>query len=140
MSDSHEGISRRSALKRLGIATGIAWTTPVVSSIRIPAFAGSPVGCAGGHFDCGNPIFCGTGNNELACFCATSLAGQPMCVNDLFCEDLTACTSDSGCPPGWICAADTCCGTVCLPPCGQAPATDGLVRRAARSGATASGA
>jgi hypothetical protein len=138
MSESHEGISRRRALKRIGAATGIAWTLPVVSSIRTPAFAGSPLaGCSGQPFECGDPVVCGTGNNGLDCFCETSAAGLPLCVNDLFCDDLTTCASDAVCPTGWICAPDTCCGSVCLPPCGQAPFV--LTRQAHGPRPTASG-
>jgi hypothetical protein len=32
-------ITRRSMLKRLGAASAIAWTAPVVTSVRVPAFA-----------------------------------------------------------------------------------------------------
>jgi hypothetical protein len=38
------GISRRTALKRIGAAGAIAWATPVITSMRTPAFAVSPAG------------------------------------------------------------------------------------------------
>ena len=39
-------ISRRTVLKRVGAGAAIAWTAPVIASIRVPAFAqaeGSPL-------------------------------------------------------------------------------------------------
>jgi hypothetical protein len=39
----HDRVSRRRMIKRLGAATGVAWTAPVLSTVGIPAFAqGSP--------------------------------------------------------------------------------------------------
>ncbi len=44
-----EGISRRRMLKRIGAGAAIAWSAPVLTSFRAPAFAVSPVcqGCGG---------------------------------------------------------------------------------------------
>jgi hypothetical protein len=36
------GLSRRTMLKRIGAGTAIAWSAPVLSSLRTPAFAGYP--------------------------------------------------------------------------------------------------
>jgi hypothetical protein len=139
--EPRQGISRRTVLKRIGIATGVAWTAPVLSSMRTPAFAaGSPVdGCRDQVFACDGPMtVCGEGNNGLDCFCEKGSSGSTICANDLFCDDAVGCTDDSGCDPGLICASNTCCGTVCLPPCGEALARrpNGLARH---SGRTASG-
>ena len=43
-------ISRRSMLKRLGAASAVAWTAPVITSIKVPAFAQD---YGGGEFDYG---------------------------------------------------------------------------------------
>jgi hypothetical protein len=140
--EPRQGISRRRALKRIGVAAGIAWTAPIVASIRTPAFAGSPVaGCSDQDFVCGGPLtVCGQGNNGLDCFCEKGSSGSTICVNDLFCDDgLTVCTSDTDCPSGWICAADSCCGTVCLPPCGGASLRVRSSKTAKESRRTASG-
>lgn len=139
--ESPQGISRRSALKRIGVAAGIAWTAPIVTSIRTPAFAGSAPtsACSGKGFSCGDPSICGTGSNFLVCFCVRNAAGAPVCANDMYCEDVVACSADVDCPSGWICTADSCCGSVCLPPCGEAPSARRAVGIAAKSGATASG-
>jgi hypothetical protein len=43
---SHHSISRRAMLKRIGAGAAIAWSAPVLSSFRTPAFAQYPtVGC-----------------------------------------------------------------------------------------------
>lgn len=58
--DGHETdpyrINRREALKRTAIATGIAWSAPILTSIRTPAFAQYGAPCEEGctyvaHFD-----------------------------------------------------------------------------------------
>ena len=68
-------VSRRTMLKRMGIAGAVAWVTPVVTSLNTPAFAASgPTGncspggtCASGFVQCGAV---GT-----ACFCFTTPTG-----------------------------------------------------------------
>ena len=40
---SKSGVSRRTALKRIGAAGAIAWVTPVISSMSTPVYAGSPL-------------------------------------------------------------------------------------------------
>jgi hypothetical protein len=37
-----DAISRRRLLRRLGVGAVVAWTTPIVASTRVPAFAASP--------------------------------------------------------------------------------------------------
>jgi hypothetical protein len=37
-----ESISRRRMLKRIGAGAAVAWTAPVLTSIRTPAFAATP--------------------------------------------------------------------------------------------------
>ena len=36
------GISRRRMLKRIGAGAAVAWTAPIITSVRVPAFAQSP--------------------------------------------------------------------------------------------------
>lgn len=51
---AHSKISRRSMLKRLGAASTVAWTAPVITSFRAPAFAqGSPPGDGFPYGSCG---------------------------------------------------------------------------------------
>ena len=54
-----DGISRRRMLKRIGIVSAVAWTTPVVTSLRTPAFAQtiSKGGCSC-FADCGETPGC----------------------------------------------------------------------------------
>ncbi|HEV8421360.1 MAG TPA: hypothetical protein VGR13_08405, partial [Actinomycetota bacterium] len=53
---SPEEISRRKVLKRIGSGMAIAWTAPVLMTIRSPAFAQSPT-CS--VFDCLQQQRCG---------------------------------------------------------------------------------
>jgi hypothetical protein len=48
--DSPSRINRREALKRTAIATGVAWSAPILTSIRTPAFAQYGVPCEEGCF------------------------------------------------------------------------------------------
>jgi hypothetical protein len=73
--------------------------------------------------------FCAVGgaqvccNGAPGCFCATTLAGDPVCISDGQCGD---CTQDTDCGPGQICiavaAGSPCCApsftTACASPCG----------------------
>jgi hypothetical protein len=46
--DSPNRINRREALKRTAIATGVAWSAPILTSLRTPAFAQYGVPCEEG--------------------------------------------------------------------------------------------
>jgi hypothetical protein len=95
---STDGISRRRVLKRIGGGVAIAWTAPVLTSLRTPALAQASPRCT--TFDCTNscpqpsdcppPCTCGpflTTSDE--CFCATD-----------FPTTMTfRCRRDSDCPP-----------------------------------------
>lgn len=143
--ESSPTISRKRLLKRMGAGAALAWSAPVLASLKTPAFAQvypppPPPGCANQDFVCGgpDPVVCGVGNDGLDCFCEKGSAGQTICANDVFCDDAVACTSDADCGGG-ICAADTCCGQVCLSPCDN-PQTNSVHRTGVRrSGSTASG-
>jgi hypothetical protein len=49
----HSKISRRSMLRRLGAASAVAWTAPVITSIRVPAFAQASGGGGFPYGSCG---------------------------------------------------------------------------------------
>ena len=126
-------VSRRTMLKRMGIAGAVAWVTPVVTSLNTPAFAASgPTGncspggtCASGFVQCGAV---GT-----ACFCFTTPTGAG-CGALASCDGLDACGPNLDCPPGFICEIDSCCGT---PVCGPICVSGGAgVHGAVRAGAT----
>jgi hypothetical protein len=126
-------ISRRRMIKRLGAATAVAWTAPVLSTLgATPAFAqpqpcpqcvplGQPrdVHCTQqprcGAEPTGNPCAC-VRTTENTCFCHSCI--RACTTNPL----VTVCTSSSQCPAGWGCAL-SCCSQAdnefrCLPPCG----------------------
>ncbi|HEV8571817.1 MAG TPA: hypothetical protein VGR49_02050 [Actinomycetota bacterium] len=74
-------INRREALKRTAIATGVAWTAPIIMSVRTPAFAqyGScEEGCAYiAHFDL--PSFACSPCQDV-CLGDCADYGQPHCA------------------------------------------------------------
>jgi hypothetical protein len=110
-------------LRRIGIASAIAWSAPVVTSLRTPAFgqAISGAGCACGA-SCGETAGCSPSD----CFCLTSVEGREFCSQNFTCDpEAPTCSSSADCPAGWVCqpAIDEgpctgSCGRVCVPPCG----------------------
>jgi hypothetical protein len=120
----HEGISRRRMLKRVGAGAAIAWSAPILSSLRTPAFAQYPVRCTecAGDFCFGQTI-CGD-SGPFGCNCAQVVEAETtcFCYEDDFCSNRDTCTEQSDCPAGQTCV-HTCCdaalGTpVCFSPCG----------------------
>ena len=132
-----ERISRRKALKRIGVAgAAAAWSAPLISSLQTPAFAQASPRCAepcdgvcNTFTSCGDACWCSRAEND-ACFCWQ----DDQCVN------LTDAGADGSCPAGQT-AVSTCCdqgggGPIkCLQPCG---ATTRAPQRVT-SGPTASG-
>jgi hypothetical protein len=110
-------ISRRKALKRIGAgAAAAAWSAPLLSSLRTPAFAASPR-C--GEPPCGSacaPVFpddfvvCGD-----VCICVETVEAACACVQLNVGSE--SCTSSSDCGAGAACVKDTCQGDVCQPLC-----------------------
>jgi hypothetical protein len=152
-------ISRRRMIKRLGAATAVAWTAPVLSTLgKVPALSAQQpcAGCAPlppGNAHCAASSICGSdqpsGNNP--CDCRTTPQGQCFCHSCLFCDTLPGggqvCASSAECPTGWGCVLTDCgCDEVnqqfeflCHPGCGVAnnpgPCTPGA-GAAARTGRT----
>lgn len=95
-----KGISRRSMMKRLGAGAAIAWSAPVLTSLRTPAFA-QPYVCESGCPRCqfGPPC--------LTCACV----GVPV---ECFCSGVGTCRTDMP-----ICAADSDCDQYCDGPGGR---------------------
>jgi hypothetical protein len=116
---SLERISRRKALKRVAAGTAIAWSAPVLTSLRTPAFAQYGP-CTEACSQCEFGQNCGSG-----CACV----GVPDCFcSDLgFCTDTPVCATDADCEavlgPGARCAPCTfspdCAQTSCWRACGS---------------------
>jgi hypothetical protein len=115
-------ISRRKMLKRIGAGAAIAWTAPVLTSLRTPAFAQRYQACptCGGGCEGQGPA-CGESGPFAACLCNIPSEGGCFCYELHSCLEGTACTSTADCAGfgagDWRCIT-TCCGTVCRPPCG----------------------
>ena len=117
-------ISRRKALKRIGVAgAAMAWSAPLVSSLRTPAFAqaGSPR-CGETCTTCytsGTSSVCGTDVGG-DCLCSVTTEGDCFCATNLFTDELT-CADSNDCSGGRRCLNIFnygCAGNACLDPCG----------------------
>ena len=113
-----EGVSRRRMLKRIGAGAAVAWSAPILTSLKAPAFAQS-AGCSpcATCFDGSTP--CGTGD----CFCSEDVNGDCFCAFNGPCAGQSNCKSNEDCPGG-RCMSVNCLGcggpgegTQCLSPC-----------------------
>ena len=59
--DEPRRTSRREVLKKGAIVAGMAWTVPVIQSVRTPAFAGSPPPCLPNGGGCADNAECCSG-------------------------------------------------------------------------------
>lgn len=128
----HDRISRRRMIKRLGAATAVAWTAPVLSTLGSPAYAqGSPPppGCpscvpigATLAEHCNNRPDCPP-MGQGPCDCQRTNADTCFCTNCTCCDQTIPCAQ--GCPSGWQCALNCCSVSntdfLCVPPCGVQP-------------------
>jgi hypothetical protein len=117
-------VSRRTMLKGVGAGAAIAWSTPILSSLRTPAFAqGSPPpppGCDQNQtcFDCPDRATCHSNDacqcwlvspdNGSGCFCGTFVDG---------CDGAPHCDGGQGQCAGGTTCVQTCCGQVCVEAC-----------------------
>lgn len=122
-------ISRRRMLKRIGATTALAWSAPVLSSLRTPAFAQyigcspctNPFTCAGEElFQCGETPGCPVPQ----CLCLVTTEGDCFCLQNTTCP-LPECDTSADCPGETRCVPSCGCGgkpTLCFQPCGTCPA------------------
>ena len=134
---SEDGIPRRKMLKRIGAGAAVAWTAPILTSIRAPAFAQSPRNPCPPESCPGNPCQSGACTQDLGCFIhGPDTEGNSHCYQNIFCSCVSPCSSSADCGPGQFCQPNTGCGAggVCLDCCGQGcrDASEGIP-----SGATA---
>jgi hypothetical protein len=120
---SEDGISRRRMLKRIGAGAAVAWTAPVLTSLKTPAFAATVCGPCAGDFCFGQSI-CNPTPPPFGCPCAQIVGNesQCFCYHDDLCVNRTPCPGGQGdCPAGQTCV-HTCCDAalgfpVCWDPC-----------------------
>jgi hypothetical protein len=118
-----KSISRRSMLKRVGAGAAVAWSAPILTSLRAPAFAqGTPVcepGCPACQFGLPCSQNCACVGVPVDCFCSglgtCFTEGDPICRQDSDCDPF--------CGPGGRCAPcgfiPECVETSCWCPCGS---------------------
>jgi len=138
MEELENRISRRRMLKRVGAGAAIAWSAPILSSLRTPAFANYVDRCPETCQAC-PPEGCGS-DERGDCFCfptCNNPPGQPcgegpcVCVSPRFCNAVGLCNTDAECPDGEVCIASCCPRTTafagtCGLRCGdEGPATVG---------------
>jgi hypothetical protein len=139
-------LSRRQLITRAAAGAAIAWTTPVLTTLRVPAGAqaGTPPPttttipststctdpCSADN-PCGADPLCDCGTSsipEIPCVSAITASGC-QCVQP-FCFDACGGANDPPCPPGFVCGGADCCGAPsCVPLCG----TDITTMRARRA-------
>jgi hypothetical protein len=129
-------ISRRTALKGVGVGAAATWAAPTVLSLGSSALAASAV-CEGGG-GCNGPYpICGlTGPNGF-CFCMATEDGGQFCSESRACPDQSECATDDDCAAGWKCGATCfllCDLLLCNPPCGSnLPGPDTTGQQSGRS-------
>lgn len=120
-------VSRRSMLKRLGAGAAVAWSAPVLTSIRTPAFAQYPTQCEGcpdcdfSGVLCGGDLLCSCGGSGATCLCASSAAcqvGEPICSTDADCTN-EFCEGPGVCTPCQSPVFPSCAPSVCWCRCGS---------------------
>ena len=111
--------SRRSLIKKGVVGAGVAWATPVIQTLRVPAYgaAGTPqpttttiptMTCTTPpRSGCGNFTSCGGVSGSFHCVCVKTTEGSAVCAD----ADLPSCVG--GCPPFYTCEPRL--GS-CLPP------------------------
>jgi V8-like Glu-specific endopeptidase len=85
---------------------------------EVPCEPADPL-CDGG-FVCGEEVNNCEGFEGTTCYCWNGYGGGFVCGDgNVFCDEVPTCPNGS-CPPGYVCAVDTCCNEpVCLPACDQ---------------------
>jgi hypothetical protein len=131
------GISRRQLIARAGIGAAIVWTTPVLTSLRVPAgAAGTPEPPPPPEPGCEEPCAasnpCGVDppcpcNETGDCLSAQTVTGDCECVQP---ECFTPCGPGNSCDPGFVCIDACCPEPFCVPLCST------TFRRPARLGGT----
>jgi hypothetical protein len=115
-----QGLSRRDVLKRAAVAGVVAWSAPVISSLRTPAFA-QYGGCEAPSCNFGEPCDCGACAARPVldpCLCSAlgfCTSDTPVCQTDADCEAHFFGVPGSRCVP---CGFDpVCCRSSCWNPC-----------------------
>lgn len=113
-------VSRREAIKMLGIGVGAVWAPPTVTGFFAQVTPGTPPPdlppehpeCR--EATCGSFTTCSSTNSD--CICVTTPFGGFCIPGSTACAPLDVCGEGFTCPPGHVCAIDTCClDPVCVP-------------------------
>jgi hypothetical protein len=120
MAEHQNPISRRRMLKRVGAGAAIAWSAPILSSLRTPAFAQDryPPPCPERCEGCAASI-CGETLGSI-CLCAETVTAGCACFQPICLQSPQLCdAANPVCPEGFVCVADECCGvSFCALLCG----------------------
>jgi hypothetical protein len=119
--EGQDGISRRRMLKRVGAGAAIAWSAPILTSLKTPAFAqGYDSSCDPGQVctpDCDVLRPCQSGN----CGCFRNVDNNSCHCGDLrdgLCASFPPCVTGADCAAGEVCAASCCPTGICMTACG----------------------
>ena len=142
MADKH--MSRREMLRNIGLVGVGAWAVPALTSLPAHAATSKKKNpCKGIDGNCDNGFTqCGTCSSDVGdgsfCFEAlnkkgTKVKAKNVCAEDVFCDEVPACTGQKDCAAGTYCVTNNGCtgcvptGGVCSPKC-----KGGSIRHGAR--------
>jgi len=123
---SEDKISRRRVLTRIGGGAAIAWSTPILTSIRTPAFAQSGFGCDPGQTCKGCPDQSCQGNPDCVCWLLSPDQGNACWCGagiKIVCGEEPPCATQADCDnrcPGCgfrcvqACDGQQCCRSPCV--------------------------
>jgi hypothetical protein len=110
-----DGISRRRMLKRIGAGAAVAWSAPILTSLRTPAFAQSAQCPCDVNTPCNFAIDCNSSGGICNCWVLTDRSGC-WCGPFDACSNHAPCSSNADCASGERCI-ENCCGMLCYAPC-----------------------
>ena len=122
--DDQNTVTRRRMLKRIGAGAAVAWTTPILTTMRTPAFAASPGPCREDCYDipyfrlsdlscddechhCNDCFGCGSCGCGQSCPTITSVEMQPD-GSVRFCTSCLRIAPSGGGNGGWVCKSGGC--------------------------------
>jgi len=116
-------VSRRRMLKRIGAGAAVAWSAPILTSMRVPAFAQYGGNCEPAKQFCGPPdprcgvpgVACPLPNGCAVGACTLQLDNSCLCWDFAVCTSPNPiCQSDADCGPGFKCGpVDPSCMNLC---------------------------
>jgi hypothetical protein len=108
-------LSRRQIVKKIGAVTALAWSVPVLSSVRASAQTQGYGRCPSPECSCTTPPNCTP--SQFECFCFPTVAAGCQCLATPFQCGSPCSEANPTCPSGTVCTAcagpEPCCISLC---------------------------